>query len=232
MRRCLSSAAALRAVLLIVPPWCLAGCVGVTKYPIYDAGRDTLANSRLVGDWYVDGFDLRVGPAQGGGYEIGPMTFEPWPPATEARGDRYDLTRIGDRFYMFPAPGGSGTMLFGAVQVKVDGNDRVRGWFLNVFELHGRVRTASAAEGGDRYALLPSDEEEGALARAAEAGKSPETRPTTKPWAVVLADPPERIRRYLIAHQDDPKLFVGPVVARRWVSGYSLRPPDTFGSAH
>lgn len=198
--------AALIAVLL-------TGCVVGSDRPIYDARRDTVFDPRLLGTWRCsidlagqEGLhDLRIERDGARRYCLTiPATQPSDPPPQPVAAD---LVPLGKYRYLFMTTGQeTGTILFPCYRVTV-GCDEMRLWLLNVAELAGRLEANPK--------LLPHREV--SLSVVVNEVPKSQTQPTTRPlWqSFVLTGDPAQIRRYLVAHQDDPDEFTAPLVFKR-----------------
>lgn len=190
----------------------IAGCVDTTALPLYDRERDAIADPRLVGIWYAEGYDLQIGYGPEIGYLVRPLHFNANDPQFI-----YNITRIGERQYCFLTEYGKvggGTVLTGASQLQISvGELVVRGLRTDVL----RERLFANQD------LLRYEAGRGAWT-VSEAGPSttaptsrPATTPTSRPSSITLTDDPVKIRQYLIDHQDDPELFTRSIIVRRWL---------------
>lgn len=194
------------ALLLICTLPALTGCVLGTEKPLYDRQRDSVFDPRLVGEWRAGDDDVRIVRAEEGTYRVdstsGGRLVEPV---------RMELARVGNRMYLFPVGSENdvATVLLGACQIEVAGSE-FRARFLNTAELLDRLY----AERPPPLAFKEANPKPGRLT-VTPATTTPATRP--RGGSVILTDAPEKIRAYLIAHQDDAKLFEPTVAARKWV---------------
>jgi len=183
------------------------GCLVGSREPLYDRSRDAVFDPRLVGTWRGQDGDVRISAGLGRSYRVG---------GTD--GDEvvsYDLVRIGCRLYMFPQvpDSGLGTVLVQSFQVRRAGR-RLRIRALDVSVLAERLRQGRA---GLAYETV--DVHTGLFAaRRASTSAPATTGPVSEEIIVqnlVLTDRPDRIRRFLADHEDDPELFPLEIVLKK-----------------
>lgn len=179
----------------------LPGCVIASDKPIYDRSRDTTFDPQLVGHWHLG--ELRIARGVGKSYRlISPATQ----PSDRPQEWTCDLVRIGKYQYLFPVsddPRFSGTVLFPVYRVEADAHS------LRLRLLNAAMAAKVLCEKPDelRHRKVPA----GGLYKVV----GPPTQPaTTEPVFVniVLTDEPERIRQFLIRHQDDEDWFAEEMV--------------------
>jgi hypothetical protein len=194
------------------------GCgVVATEKPLYDA-RETVFDPQLLGIWSVPNANgepgiliIARGPAKE--YRFSSMPLQP--AGSSSNSADMNLVRLGKYEYFFlKAPQFSGTLLFPAYRVRVIGRE-MRISLLNEPQF---------AEELKRYpGMLAYTEQPLETLRPVETQPSATTRPvaasqpTTRPTAtnVVLTDRPEKIRRLLIQHEEDPNWFAEILVLHR-----------------
>lgn len=179
----------------------LPGCVIGSDKPIYDRSRDTTFDPQLIGHWHLG--ELRIERGVGKSYRlISPATQ----PSDRLVDWNCDLVRMGKYRYLFPVsddPRFSGTLLFPVYRVETDA-DSLRLRLLNV-AMAAKVLRENPDE--LRHRQVP--------VQGIYKVVGPPTQPaTTEPVFVniVLTDEPDRIRQFLIRHQDDEGWFAEETV--------------------
>jgi hypothetical protein len=188
------------------------GCgLVITEQPIYDTRRDAIVDPRLPGIWSGNNQDgnlvLVIARSEGKRYRLLLPTTQPTlPPVSEEA----ELIRLGSYEYLFPVVPGSdsGTLLIASVRVKVHGKEMrlsmVNGpEMMHDLELHPELLEHRLVPAGPP--LMTSVDASGI------------TRPTTQPMFsnMVLIATPEKIRRELIRHEDDPHWFTEILILKR-----------------
>jgi hypothetical protein len=188
------------------------GCgLVVTEQPIYDMHRDSIVDPTLPGIWSGKTQDenlvLVIARGEGKRYRLLLPTTQP---TLQPVSEEADLIRLGNYEYLFPVVPGSdsGTLLFASLRVKVHGREMrlsmVNGpEMMHDLELHPELL---------EHRLVPAGPP---VMTSVDASGT--TRPTTQPMFsnLVLTAAPEKIRRELIRHEDDPHWFTEIVVLKR-----------------
>lgn len=196
----------------------LLGCGFVaTEKPLYGP-RETIFDPRLLGIW-VSPADadhpkevVIFARGQGNRYRVSDASDQTADPSSRIE---MDLVRLGRYEYLFSdLPDSTGTMLFPAYRVRVAGTEMR----LSILNEPQFVEELQKHPGMLRYNAQPVNAPIWSVSQSgATQPVSGTTRPTTSPamMNVVLTDEPEKIRRLLIEHEDDPQWFSEALVLHR-----------------
>jgi hypothetical protein len=186
-----------------------------TDKPLYQAS-ETSFDPQLLGIWSVPAEAgkpsvLIIARGDGKSYRF---TSVPDSGGSSGTPDEMDLVRLGKYEYFFcKVPQVSGTVLFPAYRVRVSGRE------MHMSLLNGPqfLQELKDHPGMLTYTEQPVRYPRPATEPSSETRPIAASQPTTWPSAtnVVLTDPPEKIRRLLIQHEDDPNWFAEVLVLHR-----------------
>ena len=187
-----------------------------TNKPLYQAS-DAIFDPRLLGIWSVPAEAgqagvLIIARGEGKSYRF---TSVPDSGGSSGMPDKMDLVRLGKYEYLFwQGPQSNGTTLFPAYRLRVSGREL----HMSLLNEPQFLQELKDHPGMLSYTEQPvNDLRLGATEPSSDTRPGAASQPTTLPSAmnVVLTDQPEKIRRLLILHQDDPNWFIEVLVLHR-----------------
>jgi hypothetical protein len=213
------------ALLLVSMTLCANACAVATSQPLYDAKHDLVFDRCLLGTWLPE-YPLKLARGPDKAYRVAGVwttgdASKSGPPLTA------HLVPIGKYRYLFFADWEdgrekwTGTLLFPCFRVEVHRRKLILRMLSVVKigrDLEEHPHTLSyrqvfpATQAADPAATEPSTRS--SQPPASRSATQPDTQPAGL-GIIVLTDSPQRIRAYLIRHQDDPDFVGDPITFRR-----------------